>query len=66
VATDDPNYLQEAGVPGQSETHAGEDVPIYARGPGAQWIRGALEQNTIYWLMRAVLPQLPALPDPAP
>ncbi len=60
VATGDPNYLQESAVPGPAETHAGEDVPIYARGPGSQWFRGAMEQNTIYWLMREVLPQLAA------
>ena len=31
IATDD--YVQDAGVAISSETHAGEDTPIYARGP---------------------------------
>ena len=31
IATDD--YVQDAGVAISSETHAGEDTQIYARGP---------------------------------
>ena len=58
VATDDPNYLQESAIPGPAESHAGEDVPVYARGPGSQWVHGALEQNALYWIMQAVLPDL--------
>ena len=34
------------------ETHGGEDVPIFARGPGAQWVRGVMEQNAIFHVMR--------------
>lgn len=51
VDTADPNYLQEAAVPLSSETHSGEDVAIYADGPGAQWFRGVKEQNFIYHVM---------------
>lgn len=58
VPTEAPEYLQESSVPMQSESHAGEDVPIYARGPGSQWVRGVLEQNVIYWIMQGALPQL--------
>jgi len=58
VATDDPDYLQESAIPMGGETHSGEDVAVYARGPGSQWVHGVLEQHTIYWLMQAVLPQL--------
>lgn len=58
VATDDPDYLQESAVPMGAESHGGEDVAIFARGPGSQWVHGVLEQHTIYWLMQAVLPQL--------
>ncbi len=65
VATDDPSYLQESAIPGPAETHAGEDVPVYARGPGSQWVHGALEQNALYWIMQAVLPGLATTP-PAP
>lgn len=34
-----------------SEAHAGEDVPLYAIGPGATAVRGVLEQNRIYDIM---------------
>ena len=60
VATDELNYLQESAIPAPAETHAGEDVPVYARGPGSQWVHGALEQHALYWIMQAVLPQLTA------
>lgn len=53
VDTTDPLFLQEALVPLSTETHAGEDVPVYARGPGAAQVRGVIEQNRIYHLMRA-------------
>ncbi len=45
------NYLQEATVPLGSETHAGEDVAIFAKGPNAHLFRGTLEQSMIYWIM---------------
>lgn len=51
VDTKDPNYLQEATVPLSSETHSGEDVAIYAGGPGSQWFHGVREQNFIYHVM---------------
>jgi alkaline phosphatase len=43
-----PGYLQEAAIPLSSETHAGEDVPIYAGGPGAHLFHGVREQNYVY------------------
>ncbi len=46
------NFLQEATVPLSSETHAGEDVPVYASGPMAQLVRGSMEQNWIFHVMR--------------
>lgn len=55
VDTENPNYMQEATVPMGSETHAGEDVAIYADGPGAYLVRGTLEQNTIYHVMADAL-----------
>ncbi|MCQ8103490.1 alkaline phosphatase [Methylomonas sp. SURF-2] len=55
VDTENPNYLQEATVPMGSETHAGEDVAIYADGPGAYLVRGTLEQNAIYHVMADAL-----------
>jgi alkaline phosphatase len=45
-------FLQEAAVPLGSETHAGEDVAIYASGPKAHLVRGTMEQNWIYHVMR--------------
>jgi alkaline phosphatase len=38
---------QQALVPLPSETHGGEDVALYASGPGSQGIRGVMEQNLI-------------------
>jgi len=52
VDTTAPDYLQESTVPAPSETHGGEDVAIYAIGPGAQLVRGVMEQNAIFHVMR--------------
>ncbi len=51
VDTEDPDYLQEAGIPMRGETHGGEDVAVYASGPGAEAVRGSLEQNVLFHLM---------------
>jgi len=42
-------------VPLGSETHAGEDVALYATGPGADGARGVIEQNVIYDIIRRAL-----------
>ena len=55
VDTTDVNFLQEAVVPLASETHAGEDVAIYARGPKAHLVRGSMEQNWIFHVMMEAL-----------
>lgn len=55
IDTTDPNYLQEAAVPMGSETHAGEDVAIYAVGPKAYLFQGTQEQNYIYHVMADAL-----------
>jgi hypothetical protein len=55
VDTTDLEFLQEATVPLASETHAGEDVAIYARGPKAHLVRGSMEQNWIYHVMMEAL-----------
>ena len=47
-----PNYRQEANVPFQSETHAGDDVAVYAQGPWAHLLTGVMEQNFIYHVMK--------------
>lgn len=51
IDTGGPDYRQEAAVPLSSETHGGEDVPLYADGPRAHYVHGVLEQNVIFHLM---------------
>ncbi len=55
VDTADPDYKQEAAVPRRGETHSGEDVAIYAGGPGASLLHGVQEQNVIYHIMAEAL-----------
>jgi len=38
-----------------SETHGGEDVALFGTGPGAHRVRGVIEQNLIYAVMRKAL-----------
>jgi alkaline phosphatase len=45
-------YLQQAVVPMGSETHAGEDVAIYANGPKSHLVHGSMEQNWIFHVMK--------------
>lgn len=47
----DIDYLQQALVPKSSETHAGEDVAVYAKGPFAHLFDGTIEQNVIFHVM---------------
>ena len=58
VDTEHPDYLQESLVPLKSESHGGEDVGIWARGPGSEAIRGTVEQNTIYHFIVQATPRL--------
>lgn len=46
-----PDYKQEANIPLAAETHAGEDVAIFATGVNAHLIRGSMEQNWIFYVM---------------
>lgn len=56
IDTTNPNYLQEAAIPTVgAETHAGEEVGIYATGPRAYLFRGVLEQNAIYHVIADAL-----------
>ncbi|MCX7036366.1 MAG: alkaline phosphatase [Proteobacteria bacterium] len=55
IDTEDEGYHQESLVALSSETHAGEDVALFARGPGADVVRGSIEQNEIYHIMRRAL-----------
>lgn len=47
----DPDYLQQALIPMSSETHSGEDVALFARGPWAHLFGGVIEQNVIFHVM---------------
>ncbi len=58
VDTTAPDYMQEALVPMKSESHGGEDVGIWARGPGSEAVRGTLEQHAIYHLLVQATPKL--------
>lgn len=51
VDTESAGYHQEALVPLGSETHAGEDVGVWARGPGAHLLTGTNEQSLIFHVM---------------
>ncbi len=50
-----PDYKQEAAVPLNDETHGGEDVAIFANGAGAYLIRGVMEENWIFYVMKDAL-----------
>lgn len=58
VDTAGPDYMQESVLPLSSETHGGEDVGIWARGPGSEAIRGSLEQNAIFHVLLQATPRL--------
>jgi len=58
VDTGAPDYMQEALVPGGSESHGGDDVGIWARGPGSAAVRGSVEQNAIFHFMLQATPKL--------
>jgi alkaline phosphatase len=51
IDTTDESFRPEALVPMNSETHAGEDVAIYAAGPGSDLVRGVMEQHVIFHVM---------------
>lgn len=44
----DKSFLQQALVPKDAGVHGGEDVAVYARGPGAIGVHGVMEQNRIF------------------
>ena len=58
VDTEHPDYLQESAMPLGSQTHGGDDVGIWARGPGSGAVRGSLEQNVIFHLLVQAQPDL--------
>ncbi|KTF40761.1 alkaline phosphatase [Xanthomonas translucens] len=58
VDTERPDFMQEALVPTKAETHGGDDVGIWARGPGSDAFRGSLEENVIYHVIVQATPKL--------
>ncbi|MCW5638069.1 MAG: alkaline phosphatase [Rubrivivax sp.] len=58
VDTEAPDFMQEALVPLKSESHGGDDVGIWARGPGSEAFRGTLEQHVIYHVIVQATPKL--------
>ena len=45
------DFRQQTAVQMGSETHAGEDVALFATGPGSENVRGVMEQDEIYNVM---------------
>ncbi len=55
VDTQAKTFQQPALVPLRSETHGGDDVPVYAGGPMANHLNGVVEQNYIFHVMEHAL-----------
>jgi alkaline phosphatase len=55
IDTTEVDFLQEALVPLSSETHAGEDVAVFAVGPSSHLVRGVQEQTISYYVMTHAL-----------
>uniref|UniRef100_A0A8D1ZQV9 alkaline phosphatase n=1 Tax=Sus scrofa TaxID=9823 RepID=A0A8D1ZQV9_PIG len=51
VTGSDRMYRQQAAVPLESETHGGEDVAVFARGPQAHLVHGVQEQSFVAHVM---------------
>ncbi len=45
------DYRQQTAIALNDETHSGEDVPLYATGPGADRVKGVIEQDKIHGIM---------------
>jgi alkaline phosphatase len=58
VDTEHVDYLQEALVPLGAETHGGDDVGVWAGGPGASAVRGSIEQNVLFHFLVQATPSL--------
>jgi len=51
IDTTSQGFHPETLVPLSAETHAAEDVAVYASGVGSAFVNGVMEQNTIYHIM---------------
>ena len=47
AAAESPDFRQPAGLRMESETHSGEDVPLYATGPGSELFGGVMDQPEV-------------------
>jgi alkaline phosphatase len=52
---DDVDYHQQAGANLPSAAHSGEDVGVFADGPGAYLVHGVVEESYIFQVMRHAL-----------
>lgn len=55
VDTHEHGFHQETTIPRSSETHSGEDVALYASGPGAHLAQGNIEQNVVFHMVSNAL-----------
>jgi alkaline phosphatase len=53
--SNDSQYRQESAVPLASETHAGEDVALFAAGPGSELVRGTVKNSHVFRVIQAAL-----------
>lgn len=51
----DKDFKQQAAISTWSETHGGEDVALFAKGPWSHLARGTIEQNEIFHIIRHAL-----------
>ena len=51
----DKNYRQQSAVRRASETHGGEDVALFAKGPGAENVHGIIDQAEIFDIIISAL-----------
>ncbi|MCE2597035.1 alkaline phosphatase [Motilimonas cestriensis] len=51
INTQGQGYHQEALIPLESETHAGEDISLHAQGPSAHLFQGVIEQSTLFHII---------------
>lgn len=51
LCPEENNYQAQAAVPLSMETHGGEDVAVFAKGPMAHLLHGVHEQNYIPHVM---------------
>lgn len=58
VNTEDPDYLQESMIPMKAESHGGDDVGVWATGPGSNAIHGTMEENVLYHVIVQATPKL--------